>query len=221
VATYQQLQDDVARWLNRRDIAGDIPQWILMVDTEIAETVRARCMVVSGVQAIDNAYVTMPPDFATMASIRDNRTGQMLELKDAWSGDWVSAYQPNPTSVYGQTSPGPCTAYRLSHDCIEFLPHPVIPDPPDPAWKPQKVLMEWYARPKPLVLPSDTNTILEAHYGIYLFGLLVQGALFERDDDDVAKWDAKWQQAITRANLWKQQSDYSGAPYRAELATVF
>ena len=33
--------------------------------------------------------------------------------------------------------------------------------------------------------------------------------------------DAAWQQAITRANLWKQQSDYSGAPFVAEMACSF
>jgi hypothetical protein len=223
VATYQQLQDEVAAWLNRRDIGDKMPGWVAMVETEIAETCRTRCQVVSGLQLIDNAYITLPPDFATMESIRDARTGELLELKDEWSGSWVSAYQPNPwtASVYGQTAPGPCTAYRLVHDCIELLPHPVIPDPPDPMWKPQQVLMGWYAKPKPLVLPSDTNTILEAHYGIYLFGVCKYGAMFELDDDRTQQMDAAYQQMVTRANLWKQQSDYSGAPFRSELATVF
>lgn len=215
------LQDEVAAWLNRRDIASMIPGWLLMVESEIAQTCRTRCQVVSGLQLIDNAYITLPPDFATMESIRDATTGELFELKDEWSGSWVSAYSPTPWNVYGQTAPGPCTSYRLVHDCIEFLPHPIIPDPPDPNWKPQQVLMGWYAKPKPLLLPSDTSAVLEAHYAIYLFGLLKQGAMYERDDDDVAKWDAAYQQAVTRANLWKQQSDYSGAPFRAEMAVVF
>ena len=72
-------------WFNRRDVAGLMPGWVAMVETEIAQTCRFRCMVVSGVQPIDAAYITLPPDFATMESIRDNRTGEMLELKDEWS----------------------------------------------------------------------------------------------------------------------------------------
>ena len=220
MADYQKLQDDVQNWLNRRDIASLIPGWVLMVETEIAETLRARCMVTSGVQAIDAAYISLPADFATMASIRDATSGELLELKDAWSGHWTGAYssawmEGAVVGAVGQV----CTAYRLTEDCIEFLPHPVIPDPPDPAWMPQQVLMEWYARPKPLLLPSDTNPILEQLYAVYLWGVIKHGALFELDDDRAAQADAQWQQVVTRANLWVQQSNYSGAPLRAELVS--
>ncbi len=222
MATYQQLIDEVQGWLNRRDIASLIPGWVLMVETEIAETCRTRCQVVSGIQPIDNAYITLPPNFATMESIRDATTGEMFELKDEWSGSWNSMYQPHSWSVYEQANPlAPCTAYRLVHDCIELLPHPIIPDPPDPTWKPQQILMGWYAKPKPLILPSDTNDILENHYAIYLFGTCKYGAMFELDDDRAQQMDAAYQQAVTRANLWKQQSDYSGAPFKSEMAVTF
>jgi hypothetical protein len=220
VATYQQLQDDVAGWLNRRDIGSRVPGWVAMVETEIAETLRARCMITSGTQPIDAAYISLPSDFATMASIRDATSGELLELKDAWSGHW-SGQQANAWvdgAVVGGNG-GPCSAYRLMGDCIEFLPHPVIPDPPDPAWAPQSVIMEWYAKPKPLLLPSDTNPILEQLYAVYLWGVLKQGAMFELDDDRAAQADAQFQQVVTRANLWKQQADFSGAPLRAELVS--
>jgi hypothetical protein len=222
VATYQQLQDDVQGWLNRRDIANLIPGWVAMVETEISETLRARCQVVFGNQAIDNAYITMPPNFATMESIRDATTGELLDLKDEWSGSWVSAYMPSSWNVYSQQNiNAPCTAYRLLADCIEFLPHPIIPDPPDPTWQPQQVLMGYYAKPTPLILPADTNAVLENLYGVYLFGVCKYGAMFELDDDRAQQMDAQWQQVVTRANNWKQFSDYSGAPLRAEMATCF
>jgi hypothetical protein len=213
VASKQQLTDDVCGWLNRKDIVSLIPGWVAMVETEIAEVLRSRCQVVSATQLIDNAYITLPPDFATMESIRDATSGELLELKDEWSGHWTSGYANRAQVNFG----APCVAYRLVHDCIEFLPHPMIPDPPDPAWKPQSVLMGWYQRPKPLLLPSDTNPVLEQLYAVYLFGTCKMGAMFEMDDDRAQQMDAAWQQVITRANLWKQQSDYSGAPFRSEL----
>jgi hypothetical protein len=83
--TYQQLQDEVAGWLNRRDLASLMPGWVAMVETEIAQTLRARCMVRSATQAVDNAYITLPPDLRRW-SIRDATSGEMLELKDEWSG---------------------------------------------------------------------------------------------------------------------------------------
>lgn len=215
MATYGQLKDDVAGWLNRRDIGPRIPGWVLTVETEIAETLRARCMVTSGTQNITTAYLPLPPDFATMESIRDNTTGELLELKDEWSGHWSASFSNSDQVNTG----APCTAYRLIHDCVEFLPHP--PDPLPYGWSLQQVRMGWYAKPKPLLLDADTNTVLEALYGVYLFGVCKYGAMFELDDDRAAQMDAAWQQAVTRANLWKQQSDYSGAPLRSELATSF
>jgi hypothetical protein len=220
LATYQQLIDDVQAWLNRRDIASLIPGWVAMVETEIAETLRSRCQVTSGTQAIDAAYISLPADFATMESIRDATSGELFTLLDEWSGHWIgsrsSAWQDGAVvGAVGQV----CTAYRLVHDCIELLPHPVIPNPPDPNWQPQQMLMGWYAKPKPLLLPSDTNPVLEQLYGVYLSGVCKYGAMFELDDDRAAQMDAMFQQTVTRANLWKQQSDYSGAPLRAELVS--
>jgi hypothetical protein len=199
-----------------------------MVETEIAETLRARCQVVSGIQAIDAPYISLPSDFATMESIRDANTGAMLELKDQWSpkgGGWSAPYtyfSGMYPSAYWQVNPAaPCVAYRIVADCIEWLPHPNIPDPPDPAWVPQQVLMGWYAKPTPLLLPADTNAVLENLYAVYLYGLLKMGAIWALDDDRAAQADAQYQQVVTRANLWKQQSDLSGAPLRCEPAVVF
>jgi hypothetical protein len=79
--------------------------------------------------------------------------------------------------------------------------------------------MGWYAKPRPLLLPTDTNAVLDQLYGVYLWGTLKFGALFELDDDRAAQADAQFQQAVTRADLAKQQSDYSGAPFRAELVS--
>ncbi|HEY2416799.1 MAG TPA: hypothetical protein VGH84_02695 [Steroidobacteraceae bacterium] len=221
MASYQQLIDDTLGWLNRQDAAPFIPGWVLLVETQLAQTLRARCMVKFATQAIDAPYITMPPDFATMESIRDNATGELLELKDAWSGHWTA---PSSDAWVAGATVGTqpvATAYRLTGDCLEFLPHPMVPDPPDPAWQPQQVRMGWYAKPKPLVLPDDTNPILEQLYGVYLFGVLSKGAIWALDDARAQQADTQWQTVITQANLSKQQSDYSGAPYRSELATVF
>jgi hypothetical protein len=221
VASLQQLSDDCVSYLNRRDVVDRVPTWVRMTETKIAQNLRARCMVVTVTQPIDNAYISLPPDFATMESIRDATSGELFVLLDEWSGHWTgaqtSAWQGAVGSILGQ----PCTAYRLVHDCIEWLPHPVIPDPPDPNWKPQMAMMGYYARPKPLLLPSDTNVILEQLYGVYLWGVIKEGALYELDDDRAQQADAKWREEVTAADLHKQQSDYSGAPYRSELATVF
>jgi hypothetical protein len=222
--------NDVCNWLNRQDpiALGLFPGWTSILETELAETLRARCQVVSGLQPIDAPYISLPANFATMESIRDAVSGAPLELKDQWSpkgGGWSSPYTTYsgayPSTYWQQNPASPSFAYRLVADCIEFLPHPNIPDPPDPTWVPQQVLMGWYVKPVPLLLPTDTNPILENLYSVYLYGLLKMGAVWALDDARASQMDSLYQQAVTRANLWKQMSDYSGAPLRAEPAVVF
>ena len=57
--------------------------------------------------------------------------------------------------------------------------------------------------------------MLQTLYGIYLFGTCKYGAMFELDDARAQQMEGAFNQAVTRANLWKQMSDYSGAPLRA------
>jgi hypothetical protein len=223
LASLQQLNDDVGSYLNRRDYQTPFPGWVTAVETELSETLRSKFQIASGIQALDAPYITLPPNFATMESIRDATTGVILDLKDSWSGSWTDPQQDdrNTNVIWYNPTPPACTAYRILANCIEFLPHPVIPDPPDPSWTPQVVLMNWYTRPTPLLLPSDTNPILENLYEVYLWGIIKRGALWALDPDRASQADAEYQQAVTRGNLWTQQSVYSGAPFRAEMAVQF
>lgn len=219
MASLQQLNDDVGSYLNRRDYQTPFPGWVTAVETELSETLRSKFQIVSGNQALDNPWITLPPNFATMESIRDATNGCILELKDSWTGNWFDPQQDdrNTSVIWYNPTPPASYFYRILADCIEFLPHPQPPDPPDPNWQPQQVRMSWFARPTPLVLPSDTNPILDNLYEVYLWGVIQRGALWALDDDRAQQADAKFQQAVTRANLWTQQAQFSGAPFREEL----
>jgi len=221
-SSLQQLNDDVGSYLNRRDYQSTFPSWVLAVETELAETLRSKFQFTSGNQAIDSEYIALPNNFASMESIRDATTGNNLVLKDTWSGSWFPDQQDDrnwPASTLFQVQPPVCWAYRILGNCIEFLPHPQIPNPPDPTWVPQSVQMYWYQKPTPLVNPTDTNPILDNLYETYLYGVLVRAGVWAKETaDDIGVWDAKYQQAVTRANLWTQQSQFSGAPFTAELA---
>jgi hypothetical protein len=209
MANYQQLQNDVMAWLNRRDVAPLIPSWVTMTETDIAELLRARCMIVRGSQQLDGPQITLPGDFVAMESIRDALTGKMLDLHDSFTGP-----NENPTGP-AQPGAGVATAYRLVGDCVEFLPHPQVPVPLPPNWTWQIVNMVWYAKPQPLQVVSDSNTVLNAHYQVYLFGCCRYGAKYELDDDRAQQMDGEFATAVAAANAWKVAADYSGAPLRA------
>lgn len=210
MATLAQLTADVTGWLDRRDVAPLVPGWIAMAEADMKEQLRARCMIVRATQAIDAAFISLPADFAAMEAIRDATTGKLLDLEDEWTGPlWGDGTQPT-------------TAYRLVGECIEFLPHPNVPsNPPLVGWTPQAVNMSWYQAPKPLIDPTDTNKILEQHYQVYLFGTVKYGAIFELDDDRQAQMTKAFEEAVYKVNLWKEASQYSGAPLRAAPAVAF
>jgi hypothetical protein len=195
-------------WLKRRDIADRLPSWVLQVETDIAELLRARCMVSRAVQAIDKALISLPTDFISFESVRFACCRGLLALEDHWTGPLAGG----PQCMCG---PRPSAAYRLVGECIEFLPHPTIPDPPDPGWTPQMVEVAWYARPVPLKNPGDTNKVLENLYSVYLFGVTRYGAMYGRDDEREAQMTGRFGDAVAAANRWKDESDYSGAPLRA------
>ena len=194
-------------WLDRRDIEPLVGGWITMAENEMTELLRARCMEVAAVQSIDAPLISLPADFASMASLRDATTGKLLALEDDWTGPL-------------QGDGGQASAYRIVGECIEFLPWPTLPDPPLIGWQPQAVRMVWYRAPHPLVAPQDSNPVLEKHYACYLFGTVKWGALFELDDDRAAQASKEFVEAVTAANTWKDTARYSGAPLRSVLPTT-
>lgn len=209
--TLASLSADVTGWLNRGDVGSLIPGWVTMTETDCNEQLRARCMVVGGIQAIDAPFIALPSDFASMHSLRDARSGRLLKLEDEFSGP-----PGNDFNTWERVH-----AYRLIGDCIEFLPHPVIPDPPVEGWQPQTVMMRWFQKLPPLRDPQDTNNVLTELYSVYLFGVCRYGAMYELDDERAQQMTQAFNQAVGFANLWKQSSDYSGAPLRAVAGAVF
>ena len=186
--------------MNRGDLDPYLDGWMAMLETDLSEVLRARCMVQRATQPIDANFITLPTDFISMEAIYDAGSGAKLTLEDHFTG---------PNVNWG----GAVTAYRLVGDCIEFLPHPTLNLALPEQF--QSVNMTWFGAPKPLRDPQDTNAVLERHYAVYLFGMMRYGAKFELDTDRTAQAEADFGTAVEAANRWKNASDYSGAPLRA------
>lgn len=209
MASLAQLTSDVMGWLNRRDVQALMAGWVSMAETDIKEQLRVREMVQNANQDIDAALISLPADFASMGAMRDAKTGKLLKLEDDWTGP-----------LYGDGT-SPSIAYRLVGDCVEFLPHPFVPDPPQIAWQPQVVRMTWFRAPKPLQAAQDSNGVLEQHYAIYLFAVCKYGAMFELDDDRATQMTNAFTERVAAANIAYESANYSGAPLRAAPVKAF
>ena len=209
MASLAQLTADVQGWLNRRDVAALIPGWIAMAETDMKQMLRVRAMVTNATQQIDAPLISLPANFASMAALRHLTTGKLLTLEDDWTGP-----------LYGDGT-CPVTSYRLVGDCVEFLPHPFVPDPPQLSWIPESVRMTWFRAPQPLQAATDTNPVLEQHYAIYLFGVCKYGAMFELDDARATQMGDAFVNAVMAANVAYESANYSGAPLRAAPVAAF
>jgi hypothetical protein len=207
MSSYAQLQNDVLAWLKRRDIGDRMASWVLQTETDIASVLRARCMIARVKQPIDANFIELPTDWIKFVSVAFDACGCPLKLEDNWTG------RPNGGCCQCGATPSPVSAYRIVGDCIEFLPHPTIPT--DPTWQPTLVNGVYFAKPKPLIAPTDTNAVLERHYSVYLFSVVRYGAMWGRDDDRESQMTTKLAEAITEANRWLEEANYSGAPLRA------
>lgn len=196
MASRAELETDVADWLNRQDFGARIGRWIAMAELDIAELLRARCMLTRATQVIDAPSITLPVNFLEMDSITDSTTGKLLDLEDHWTGP---------------LSGSPVTAFRLRGNCVEFLPPPLLTD----TGQFQSVTMSWYAAPDPLVDPQDTNVVLEKLYQVYLFGVCRYAAKWALDPERAQQAEQDLTESIGAANEWKRKTDFAGAPLRA------
>jgi hypothetical protein len=203
MASLGQLTNDVMGWLDRRDVAALIPGWVSMTETDIKQQLRVREIVQNTTQPIDAPLISLPPDFASMDAMRDLATGELLSLEDSWTGP-----------LYGN-GVHPVTAYRLVGNCVEFLPHPLIPNPTPAGWTPAGVRMTYFRAPTPLQKTGDSNPVLENFYAIYLFGVCKYGAMFELDDDRTTQMNGAFNMAVASANQDYESTTYSGAPLRS------
>ena len=86
MASYGQLQADIKAYLKRQDIDAIIPSWVLATETDIAEMLRARAMIVRSTQPIDANFITLPTDFIKFESVTTACCGASLALEDYWTG---------------------------------------------------------------------------------------------------------------------------------------
>ena len=57
-----------------------------------------------------------------------------------------------------------------------------------------------YQQPPPLVLDTDSNSILTNYPGVYLYGTLTQAAPYYGRQEDIVTWRQLYEAEIERAN---------------------
>jgi hypothetical protein len=163
IADYAELQDAVAKWLNRDDLTDRIPDFIRLGEDKINRKLRVQQMLVAVPYTLDSEYRILPEDWLQTANL------SYLNRED----DAVDYLAPQ-TFLRARPicSPsGKPRYYTLEAGRKRFLPVP------DGAYD---ALLSYYAR-LPALATANTNWLLAESADLYLAASLQAACTYLRD----------------------------------------
>jgi hypothetical protein len=179
ITNYSTLQSAIANWLHRSDLTATIPDFVRLAESRINRVLSARGTEVEAVLTAtpSSAFVDLPADFGTPIVL------------------WLESFTPRQELILKQAS-------ELDYSPIESYPN---------FWaiKSNQIQFDRIAGDSyPLRLryvqnldisTTDTNYLLTSYPDIYLFGALVEAAVFIRDMEQMQVWQQKFDAAMVEA----------------------
>jgi hypothetical protein len=189
MTTYNGLKASIANWLNRTDLATEIPDFIRLVESRIAHEVRIPTIEKKVIVTIDSeGKSTIPSDF--------------LEVKDVFYNDRpLQRLSGTQLRSYVQDSGTPQFFAREAGKLMFFpTPTPTASD---------TLEMVYYYEVDALTDSNQTNVLLQTIPELYLYGALAEAGNFLGSDN--SRWEAGYQNAFSRMMAHLRYSEFSGA----------
>lgn len=193
LANYTDLQASVASWINRADLTPQIPDFIAIAESFIADDVRVREMLVTGqlLTVIGSQNVSLPAGWLEFKTVRFN--GEPLEF-----------VTPDDLRRNRNLRVGELTEYSIEGGNL------IVSGTQDAV---QTLDVSYYKKIDALSVTA-TNFLLTKYPQIYLYGALAQAALFMIDDPRAATWKGIYDSAVSNANASSDKALISGSPLR-------
>lgn len=181
---YDWLKAAIASWLHRSDLTLQIPDFIMLAESEINTVMRTRLMEVDDALTLTAGTRTIALPDIYLEPIR-------LDLVFTGRDNETLTYQaPNQMRIETQTG----AAYQpqfwtVNGDNIEF---PAVAD------------VDYSVLFRNLqgfdIATTSTNSLLTKYPGVYLFGSLLQAAPYIANDARMATWETMYRRILTLAN---------------------
>lgn len=168
---YSQISDRIADWLNRSDLATRIPDFIALAEERMNRALRVRQME-STLSATNISNNIITP------------ASNVIDVKALW----VPNYERTPLNPQGLESviaggyEGVPTMWAWDGSNLRF----------DGGGSVQGVLYVSI----PALATATTNWVSEGPWSLYLFGGLLEAALFVKDTDAAAQWEGRFNQVL-------------------------
>lgn len=192
--TYDSLVMDVVTYTKREDLDLLTPKFIELAELAMYQnsvaplTVREMAYTSTTTPVADR--IGLPEHFERMRS---------LKIQTA-SGLRTLTYK-TPNALVKQNS-SPCF-YTIVGDEIEF------DSAPD---EQHEIQLQYFRKAPPLTKTNQTNSVLDNHFNIYLFGALAEAFDYTQDTEQERKYLDKFYSAIRGANKANKKGRYGVAP---------
>lgn len=184
--SYDGLVASIGAWLMRDDLSAVIPDFISLAETDMNNRLRLRTQLVTA--TVDAAGGDLPADAVHVQSVTLDGYGRLAFASGAENAEFTEGYRGGPARWFG----------------IDGNKLVVSPTPANGS-----LTLRYYARIPALGPVSQTNAVLEASPGLYLYGSLLQAAPYLLDDQRVQTWGTLYTQA---ADLLQASDDAAEFP---------
>lgn len=205
LATFSELTDAITAEIDRDDVADQVPNWVRLTEADVTARLReaggVRQMICRSTAQISTEYFKVPSDFGGLKALSIISVSPQVSLQFTDASEMrlfkqrdSSAGQPRRYAIVGrefQLYPPPDGPYTL-----ELLVYEDIPQLGDNV---------------------PANWLLTRFPNVYLYGALMQGALFLGGDPRLKDWSDAYVagvEGIKRLDLMEQTGDRPTARLR-------
>lgn len=175
--TYSELQTSVASWLQRSDLAAQIPQFIEFATARFNAALRVPQMEQIAQTTITGEWTELPTDFLAL---------RYIETAD---GKRMQHVTPEGYALEVKRNANPSPPVYMIGD-MSFRVYPGQSN--------LAVEILYYRRIPALVNANDTNWLLTEQPSAYLAASLAEAFDYVRDAESAARWDARTREHIER-----------------------
>lgn len=205
LSTFTELKASIADWLNRSDLTSVIPDFVKLAEQDIERDLRSE--VTRAALSLTSGAVSLPAGLGELRSVRLN--------------DGV--YQGNIELV----TPEHLADYRVAYGTSTGIPKwasvvdgtLLLVPTPDTTRTAEIVYFDVLS---PLVATTnETNAVLTAAPDLYLYGSLFHACVYLQHDERAALFHDKYQEAVDKENLKRENAELGGSPRPMRLPVVF
>lgn len=180
IATYAELKAQVAKWLDRTDMATTIPDLITLFEAFANRVLRLRAMETTATVTAVNGVADLPADF--LEAIAIGNTERNL--------GYLTALQTTGADPYGYAIEG--TQVRITTGTAGAI------------------TLRYYRKFSLGPADSSTNWLLLNAPDAYLFGALYEAMPYIADDARIGIWKAKRDEALGSVEKKDEEARFSG-----------